>query len=147
MQDLLYAARSLGVHSMWTHGLQVMRRKSWNNGEVSYLPSINYGIYRMLPFCRIKHVYRVAGLVQWLEFKHGSRFSALLSPPTYFRRDSWIVLKSRGGALTTRRLSAQVLPNTQETMIFLRGKSWSFVCSKIEKCPLHTFFPVNRLSL
>jgi hypothetical protein len=63
-QYLLYAARSLGVPSMWAHGLQVMRRKSWNNGEVPYLPSTNRGIYRMLPFCRIKHIYRVAGLVQ-----------------------------------------------------------------------------------
>jgi hypothetical protein len=64
VQDLLYAARSLGVPSMWAHGLQVMRRKSWNNGEVPYLPSTNHGIYWMLPFCRIKHIYCVAGLVQ-----------------------------------------------------------------------------------
>lgn len=69
VQDLLYAARSLGVPSMWAYGRKVMRRKSWDNGEAPYLPSTNHGIYRMLPFCRIKHVYRVAGQVQLFEFK------------------------------------------------------------------------------
>jgi hypothetical protein len=62
----------------------------------------------------------------------------------------WVFLGGfwRGLALTTRRLSAQVLPNTQETMIFLRGKSWSLYV-KILKSALCTLwlFLINRLSL